>query len=79
MRLYKGNAFRLGASDFTLTFADGGNNPTIDFIVSEGDTPRGEAHLPRTLRAATSGAAEAHNAAANTSAANAEAIIRGRT
>ena len=50
VRLYKGNAFRLGASDFTLTFADGGNNPTIDFIVSEGDTPRGEVVKGRNVK-----------------------------
>jgi hypothetical protein len=42
VRLYKGSAFKLSAADFTLTFTEGGNNPTIDFLVSEGATPRGE-------------------------------------
>ena len=50
VRLYKGNAFKLGAGDFTLTFADGGNNPTIDFVVSEGETPRGVAVKGRNVK-----------------------------
>ena len=42
VRLYKGSAFKLSRDDFSLTFTEGGNNPTIDFLVSEGATPRGE-------------------------------------
>jgi hypothetical protein len=45
VRLSKGNAFKLTRDDFALTYIDGGNNPSIDFLVSEADTPRGEIQL----------------------------------
>ena len=41
VRLYKGNAFKLSTGDFSLAFADGGNNPVIDSVLTP-NHPRGE-------------------------------------
>ena len=43
VRLYKGNAFKLSRDDFSLTYVEGGNNPTISFIVCDANgMPRGD-------------------------------------
>ena len=43
VRLYKGNAFKLSRDDFSLSFIEGGNNPTISFIVCDAEgMPRGD-------------------------------------
>ena len=43
VRLYKGAAFKLSRDDFSLSFIEGGNNPTISFIVCDAEgMPRGE-------------------------------------
>ena len=43
VRLYKGAAFKLSRDDFSLSFIEGGNNPTISFVVCDADgMPRGE-------------------------------------
>ena len=43
VRLYKGNSFALTRSDFSLSYIDGGNNPTITNVVSNQDgTARGD-------------------------------------
>ena len=42
VRLYKGNAFKLSRDDFELSFIEGGNNPTISFLVCDGAYPRGD-------------------------------------
>jgi hypothetical protein len=43
VRLYKGAAFKLSRDDFSLSFIEGGNNPTISFVICAVDgKQRGE-------------------------------------
>ena len=43
VRLYKGSAFKLSRDDFSLSFIEGGNNPTISFVICAVDgKQRGE-------------------------------------
>ena len=42
VRLYKGDAFRLGLGDFNMSFVDGGNTPKIEFVLDNATRTRGE-------------------------------------
>ena len=42
VRLYKGNAFKLGLGDFSFTFDGSGDTPRIDNVLSDGSGIRGE-------------------------------------